>query len=121
VAGEGGPITVPASAGPQSIQIASDGTVTADGQRVGKLRVMSFADPSLLRPVGEGSFMADAGAQPVTASDVQVRQGYKEASNVNLVEELVELIKTTRLFEANLKAISTGDDRMQSILEVAMS
>ena len=121
VVGESGPITIPSSVSSQTIQIAADGAVYAGGRKLDTLRIMSFKDLTMLMPIGQGSFVPHPDAEAVMAPDVRVHQGYTEASNVNLIEELVGMITTTRLFEANLKAISTRDDYLQSILRVAMS
>jgi len=121
VAGEGGPITIPPSVNPETVRIGSDGTVSAGGEEIGKLRIMSFQDLSVLRPIGQGEFLAGPDAEGEMAPDVRVHQGHREASNVNLIEEMVAMITTTRLYEAGLKTISTRDERMGSLLRVAMS
>ncbi|HET6427258.1 MAG TPA: flagellar hook basal-body protein [Phycisphaerae bacterium] len=121
VAGEGGPITLPPFANPETVQIASDGTVSAGGEAIGRLRIMGYKDLSLLTRFGDGDFVADPAAEPVPAPPVRVHQGHREASNVNLIEEMVGMIATTRMYEAGLKAISTRGESQQSILRVAMS
>ena len=102
-----------------SDSVASELSVSLGSQPpIGKLRVVQFEDESLLAPVGEGNFYAgDATATEPT--DYTVRQGFCEASNVSVVEELVDLITVTRLYEANLKSITAQDDRMKEILGVA--
>jgi len=121
VAGEGGPITIPPSVAPEDVRIAPDGTVSAGGEQVGKLRITGFEDPSVLTPAGEGNFVAGDDAQEATDVSARVVQGHREASNVSLVEEMVGMITVTRLYEAQLKAIASRGDRMESILRVAMS
>jgi len=51
---------------------------------------------------------------------VTVKQGYREASNVTLVEELVNMITVTRAYEANVKLVSVSREALNSLLGVAM-
>jgi len=121
VLGEAGPITLPSGAGPAGMNVSADGAVTAGGQQVGKLRIVEFADPALLAPAGLNCFRAPKDAETKASAATRVHQGYQEASNVNVVEELVSLITVSRLYEANVRSIRTQDDRMKNILEVAMA
>ena len=82
---------------------------------------MEFDDLGVLQPAGYSNLRAAEGVLPSLASKTTVRQGYREASNVNTVEELVGLISVTRLYEANLKCIMTQDEQLKQILNVAMS
>jgi flagellar basal-body rod protein FlgG len=81
---------------------------------------VDFARPSDLRSIGGGCYRAPTDAPTAPAAGT-VRQGYREASNVNTIGELVDLIQVTRLYEANLKNVSSTDDRMKSLIQVAMS
>lgn len=119
VAGDSGPIVVPKNVGSNQIQIGPDGSVLADGKSLGKIKIADFADPQVLRPSGNSTFTAPADAE-VKASTATVYQGYQESSNVSVVEELTSLITVTRLYEANLKTVNAGDDRLKTILQVAM-
>ncbi len=121
VAGQGGPITVPASVSPMTVQISADGRVLADGTMVGRLRIVEFEDPSVLEPVGAGAFAAPDGAAPADAQDTTVQQGFQEASNVEAVTELVGLIKVTRLYQANVQVMAKGGDRAKALLRIAMA
>ncbi len=117
VGGESGPITIPAGAG--DINVAADGAVSVGGQSIGKLAIVAFADESLLLPAGASCFRAGKGAAPIDAEGATVRQGYQESSNVNVMEELVNLIAVTRLYEANAKSIERRDELMNHLLQVA--
>lgn len=121
VAGEGGQITLPPNASTQNLAVSADGLVSAGGTEIGKLRIVEFQDPDAPIPVGGNNFQAPDGVSPIPAVATAVHQGFREASNVNVVQELVGLISVTRLYEANLKYISTEDERMKQILQVAMS
>lgn len=121
VAGTGGPIVVPNTVGISQLRVATDGTVSAGGTSIGQLKLANFADSQALMPAGLGCLRPGESAEPVAPDSLSVQQGFQEASNVNVVEELVNLIKVTRLYEANLKLISKQDEGTDSILQVAMA
>ncbi|MFK8053605.1 MAG: flagellar basal-body rod protein FlgG [Woeseiaceae bacterium] len=116
-------ITIPNAA--QSITIGSDGVVSVQlpGQtapsQVGNLQLVDFINPVGLQPRGENLYLetvASGAAQPGTPGLNglgRLQQGALEGSNVNVVEELVNMIETQRAYEMNSKAISTNDQMMQ--------
>ncbi len=120
VSGDGGPLVIPPTVAFDSIQIASDGKISAAGEAIGKLKIVEFDDLSELVQMGRNSFAAKGATAPKNAEDPALSQGFQEGSNVSVVEELVDLIMVSRLYEANLKSISAQDERMKSILQVAM-
>ncbi|WP_129644791.1 flagellar basal-body rod protein FlgG [Peristeroidobacter agariperforans] len=115
-------ITIPD--GVQSITIGKDGVVTAkmDGEaaptQIGTLQLVDFINPSGLQPKGENLLVESAasGAPQVGTPGLNglgyIEQGSLEASNVNVVEELVNMIETQRAYEMNSKAISTTDQML---------
>ncbi|MHC4622291.1 MAG: flagellar hook-basal body protein [Planctomycetota bacterium] len=122
VAGHGGPITIPAGAGLSQLSVSSDGSVSADGTVVGKFELVDFEDnENKLVSVGANCFkMPDENVVPVAAENVVVKQGYQEGSNVKIVDELVDMIMVSRLYEANMKLISARKEASSSILSAAM-
>jgi len=121
VAGTGGPVLVPPEVDASQIYIDNAGRVSVGSTSLGQLRVVQFADKEAqLVPVGLNCFRAPADLQPTNAANVVVRQGYEEASNVRLVEELVNMITVSRLYEANMKWVSVNRDNSNTALSVAM-
>lgn len=120
VASESGPVTIPPNIGSDGINVSTGGQISAKGQSIGKFKIVQFDKPDLLRPVGNNRFSAPTSAGLKPAEKFTVHQGHQEGSNVSIVEELVNLITVTRLYEANAKSISAHDERMKSILKVAM-
>jgi flagellar basal-body rod protein FlgF len=120
VAGQNGPITIPPSVGANGVTVAEDGSVSGGGQNLGRIRMVRFEDTTKLEPASGVSFKAPEGVEPVAADDAVVYQRFQEGSNVVAVEELVDLITLSRLYEANFKTIGSQDDRMKSIIQVAM-
>lgn len=118
-------ITVPTSA--QSITIGSDGVVTvmepgnSAPTQVGSVQLADFVNPSGLQAVGQNLFMetvasgAPQEGTPGVGGLGRVNQGSLETSNVNVVEEMVNMIETQRAYEINSKAISTADQMLQYI------
>jgi flagellar basal-body rod protein FlgF len=121
VAGDNGPIVIPKNTSLSQINVTSDGAVTAEGKTVGKLKIVDFPDKKALAPLGATSFTAGATDDPAVATNFQIKQGYQESSNVNVVQELVNLITVSRAYESNSKSISSQDDRLKSLMAVAMS
>jgi len=116
------PVTVPPET--LSVTIGSDGTVTAlpagnpIPQQIGAIQLADFINPSGLQPIGENLFRETAASgnpligQPGLQGLGTVIQGSLEGSNVNVVEELVNMIETQRAYEMNSKAISTTDQML---------
>ena len=117
-------ITIPEGA--SAITIAQDGTVSAtlQGQaepaQLGQITIASFANPGGLRSAGDNFLQetaASGAAQVGVAGELgrgHIRQGYLEASNVNVVEELVDMIETQRAYEINSKMITAVDEMLQN-------
>jgi flagellar basal-body rod protein FlgG len=118
-------ITIPPNA--RSITIGNDGIVTAmiagspAAQQLGQLQLADFVNPSGLQPIGENLFLeTPASGSPVVGNASQnnmgsINQNSLEASNVNVVEEMVNMIETQRAYEMNSKAIQTMDQMLQYV------
>jgi flagellar basal body rod protein FlgG len=121
VAGEAGPITIGADTPISQINISNDGTVSADGQELGKFRLVDFGEnEGEILPVGNSCFGAPEDVEPTRAENITVRQGYLESSNVKIVNELVSMIMVSRLYEANMKLVSTRKEASNGLMSVAM-
>lgn len=115
-------ISIPQNA--QTVTIGTDGTVSvqisgeAAPQQVGSLTIADFINPAGLQASGENLFAETAASgAPQTGAPGQsglgrLLQGSLESSNVNVVEELVNMIETQRAYEMNSKAISTTDQML---------
>jgi flagellar basal-body rod protein FlgG len=115
-------ITIPEQT--QSVTIGADGTVSvlvageSSPTEVGQLQLADFINPAGLQPMGENLFLETAASgdpQAATPGEDGVGtlvQGSLESSNVNVVEELVNMIETQRAYEMNSKAIATTDEML---------
>jgi len=111
--------------GAKSITVGQDGTVSAQlaGQaepvQLGNIQLADFVNPSGLQPIGENLFVESGASgapqlsQPGLNGVGAIQQGALESSNVNVVEELVNMIETQRSYEMNSKSISTTDQMLQ--------
>jgi flagellar basal-body rod protein FlgG len=118
-------IIIPANA--LSITVGTDGvvSVTQPGNpapaQVGTIQIADFVNPAGLQPIGENLYIeTGASGAPVVGNPDSnnlgsLIQGSVESSNVNVVEELVNMIETQRAYEMNSKAISTADQMLQYV------
>ena len=116
-------IAIPANA--SSITIGEDGVVSAElfagggAQQLGQIQIARFVNAAGLQPLGGNLYKQTlaSGApevlNPGTQSAGKVKQGMLEASNVNVVEEMVNMIETQRAYEINSKAISAADGMLK--------
>jgi flagellar basal-body rod protein FlgF len=122
VGGEGGPITVPATVSLSQLNVSADGQISAGGINLGKIRVVDFGDnEKKLVAAGDNCFiMPDKDVVAAAAEKMIVKQGYREASNVKIVDELVDMIMVTRLYEANMRYTSAQRETSSTLTNVAM-
>lgn len=121
VAGTTGAVIVPPSVDVSEIRVDRTGRVTAGGIPLGQFRLVEFGDkePKLVG-MGSSCFAAPQDVKPRDATEILVQQGYTEASNVKLVDELVNMIMVSRLYEANMKYMTANKDNSSSAISVAM-
>lgn len=118
-------ITIPDNA--EGITIGTDGTVSVkvpgqtQMQQVGNIQLANFINPAGLQPIGENLYIesgasgtAQLGTPGLSGLGTLV-QGFTESSNVNVVEELVNMIETQRVYEMNSRAINTTDQMLQFV------
>jgi flagellar basal-body rod protein FlgG len=116
-------LTIPQ--GTTKISIESDGTVsvTVQGQQtpqqIGTIELATFSNQAGLRATGKNFFMeTDASGTPITGRPGEngigtVLQGYLEMSNVNVIQEMVNLIVGQRAYEVNSKSIQAADEMLR--------
>ncbi len=134
VTAEGDPIepqiTIPANA--QNLTIGQDGTVSYNlpgqnaSQKAGQIQLANFQNPAGLNSIGNSLFMpTDASGDPQVGTPGgaeglgTVLQGYTEQSNVNVVEEFVNLIQSQRAYEANSRVVKAADEMYQQVNQLS--
>ncbi|MCI5953483.1 MAG: flagellar hook-basal body protein [Lachnospiraceae bacterium] len=94
-------------------EIGSDGTITQAGRAVARIQVTDFEDYNYLEKYGETYYRPVEGAK-TTQADADVKSGYLEMANVQVVSEMVNLISITRAYESNQKIIQAYDDTLET-------
>jgi len=122
------PITIPANS--TSITIGRDGVVSvtqagvAAPVQIGQLQLTTFINPAGLQSQGENLYVetASSGTPSTSVPGLNgtgvLNQSYVETSNVNVVEELVNMIQTQRAYEINSKSIQTSDQMLQRLTQL---
>ncbi|PZP35056.1 MAG: flagellar basal-body rod protein FlgG [Roseateles depolymerans] len=121
-------ITIPPEA--LTLTVGNDGTVSATvpGQitprQLGQIQIANFVNPAGLEAKGQNLFTetAASGTPNTGAPNANglgaIQQGFVETSNVNVVEELVQMIQTQRAYELNSKAVQTSDQMLQKLAQI---
>jgi flagellar basal-body rod protein FlgG len=121
-------LTIPANA--TSVTIGQDGvvSVTQAGStapvQIGSIQLATFVNPAGLESMGQNLYLETASSGtpstnvPGTNGTGTLSQGSVETSNVNVVEELVNMIQTQRAYEINSKAITTSDQMLQKLSQI---
>ena len=118
-------ITVPQNA--TAVTVGTDGTVTAtiagqtEPSTLGQIQIASFPNSAGLKATGDNYLVETAASGAATMGIAgqdgrgNIRQGMLEGSNVNVVEELVDMIETQRAYEVNSKMIQATDDMLKYV------
>ena len=112
----GAPVFVPPDAG--SVAIASDGTLSADGQPLGRIGLYAPADPLDLARAEGVAFAAPGGVEP---AEGRMLQGFVEGSNVQPVVEIARMIEVQRAYELGQGFLDKEDERIRSALRTLTS
>jgi len=113
-----------------SVNVGEDGTVSvrqpgvAVDNEVGQISVSTFINPAGLQSIG-GNLYLETGASGAPNENMpgmngagRLFQGYVETSNVNVVEEMVNMIQTQRAYEINSRAVSTSDEMLARLSQL---
>jgi len=119
-------ITIPT--GVTSVTIGTDGTVSVTvagqqaAQQVGTIQLALFPNPGGLNSVGNNLFLATtASGDPIQGTPGgseglgTIQQGMLEESNVNVVDEFIQMIVAQRSYEANSRVVNTADQMLQTL------
>ncbi|HIC10478.1 MAG TPA: flagellar basal-body rod protein FlgG [Campylobacterales bacterium] len=109
------------------VSIGADGVVSVvqagqeGSQQIGQIELANFVNPAGLHALGDNLLTAtDASGDAIVSTPGlnglgNIRQGFVELSNVQLVVELTDLITGQRAYEANSKSITTSDEMLQTV------
>jgi flagellar basal-body rod protein FlgG len=109
--GEGGPIQV----GAGKVNIAPGGMVEVNGAPADRIPTSTISDLSKLQRLGGALFAVPEGEELLPSVSAQLRQGYLETANVDVVHEMVDMIVSYRTYEANAKALQSQDQSLDHL------
>ncbi len=95
--------------------IDANGAVFIDYHKIDQINVVQFSKPHLLHTQGNGLFESQENPRPVN-SKTRVLQGYLEQSNVKSIDEMMEMVKTSRHFETSQRIIHTADSLLSTAI-----
>lgn len=105
-----GPITIPGN----QFSITQEGNIYVDNNIISKLKLTAFEDNSTLKKIGDSLF--DETDRSIQAEfNASVRQSFSEASNVNSVKEMIQMMSLNRTYEANQKVLTTYDSTLEKV------
>jgi flagellar basal-body rod protein FlgF len=114
----GAPITIPPNGG--NIVVTHDGTINVDGQPIGQLKLVDFANEAALSK--EGNSLYNPGEQtPQPAPEAEILQGMVEGSNVSGIVEMTRMIDTTRAYQAAGRLAETEHQRILDAIKALVS
>ncbi len=121
-------ITIPIDATSVTINDSGQVSVTLSGQvatqQVGQIELATFANEAGLQAIGDNLLLETTASgtatvgTPGTTGFGSVKQGLLEASNVNVVTEITDLITAQRAYEMNSRVIQASDEMMQSVTQL---
>ena len=116
VLGENGPIQLPTNI--DKLEVQPTGEIYADGQYVDTFLLTDFEDYNYLEAYGENLYRTVEGATEAECR-ATVNQGYLEASNMNVVSEMVEMITIAREYESGQKVINAVDEMLGKMVTMS--
>jgi flagellar basal-body rod protein FlgF len=100
-------------------QITIEGKIMAGEEEVATLGVARFSDPDRLIRHGQSLFFAPADMKAEDVEEPNLRQGFLESSNVNPIEEMIDMIRVQRAYGVEQKVIQTIDELTSRRIEAA--
>jgi len=108
----GGEIAIPFET--KHVNVSADGTISADGEPVARVGLVTVEDQTKLFREAGVLFRADTAPTPV--EEGRVLQGFLEQSNVNPVAELARMVEVQRAYEYGQKLLDSEDDRIRLVV-----
>lgn len=117
VMGSGGGITINVTDG-KEILVENDGSIFLGNDLIDTIKIVEFENMRALQPVGRGYFNNAGDEAGTTPAVFTVRQGSYEASNVNVMQEMIEMISTMRAYESYTKVDQMFSDANGKLVEL---
>ena len=115
--GHEGEIQVPQKT--KNITIKENGSVFADGREIGSIKIASVPNLTALEPIGGCAYkLSDAVQQPKESTDFKIAQRYLERSNVNAIDEMVNMMPASRSYQNSVDMMNTTKSLLQKTLTI---
>ncbi|WP_424928988.1 flagellar hook-basal body complex protein [Amaricoccus tamworthensis] len=111
----GGPIVIPFEA--ENVDIGPDGTVSVDGDPVGRVGLFVPEDPTTVQREAGTIYRVDGEVIPVETPDGRIVQGFVEQSNVNAITEIARMIEVQRAYERGQKLLEQENERISKTVD----
>lgn len=108
VGADGGMVNV----GTGDFTVGENGSIYVNGEQTAQLRIVNFADTTVLRKQGGNLFYVYNDAQPQVMANPNVQQGMREGSNVDLGAEMTDMLMTNRVYESNQRILRMVDETL---------
>ena len=108
VMGKSGPIRVPPNDG--EVSVAADGTVSTKRAVLGQLRLVRFANPEVLLPLGQSLLRTDQTPTDLSSGQARLISGALQKSNVESISEMSRLAEITRSYEMVGRLLKSSQD-----------
>lgn len=108
IGADGGMINV----GTGDFTLGENGSIYVNGEQAAQLRIVNFADTTVLRKQGDNLLYAYNGAQPQVMGNPSVHQGMREGSNVDLGAEMADMLMTNRVYESSQRMLRMVDETL---------
>jgi flagellar basal-body rod protein FlgF len=116
VLGKSGEITIDG----KEINVENDGSIYVDKTFVDAIKIVNFEDKKYIRNYGKNLYTnTKEGSAEIIPENSTIRQGYYEASNVDIMREMIEMIHTVRAYEAYTKIGESLDDVLGQLIDLA--
>jgi flagellar basal body rod protein FlgG len=111
--GDGGPVQV----GSGKLSVSQAGDVQVDGLSAGRVSVKSVEDVQTLQRIGGSLFAVPEGEELIDPIHATIRQGYQETSNVDVIQQMVDMMVAFRTYESNARALQTQDASLNHLFQ----
>jgi flagellar basal-body rod protein FlgF len=101
--------------GTKDISIGQDGTISTENGAIAKIGMFEFANPQSLKKIGNNLYLATE--DEIFADSTILSQGYIEASNVNPVMEMADMIALQRTYESTQRMVEQEHDRKTNYIQ----
>jgi flagellar basal-body rod protein FlgG len=109
--GEGGPVEV----GSGMVTIGQSGEIQSDGVIVARIVPSTVSDIDQLQKIGNSLYAVPEGTELIAVERFNIRQGYIETSNVDIVREMIDMMISFRAYEANSRAVQAQDQSLDNL------